>query len=173
MNETKSIIKFNTVHSVKKAISKIEIGSTGSKNDFDEIAISIKQIDEFYKENAGYVSPKILLKLHNYYNNVVPDYRAMILSFLVSIVALIFPYIFDELFHIENSIINLVIFTVAVIVTLILAVMGLGLIASYISSGNNQIVNDHHKEVLEQIIKKRLEEKCNESKEKATVSSSK
>ena len=60
MNESKSIVQRNkentveykTVNSVKKAINKMKISTADSKDEFDEIAASIKKIDAFYEENS-------------------------------------------------------------------------------------------------------------------------
>lgn len=69
MNKTKSIIErstetpveFKTVNSVKKAIEKMEINTADSKNEFDEIATSINQIDAFYEKMQTVFRPRYCL----------------------------------------------------------------------------------------------------------------
>jgi len=187
MNKTKSIIErstetpveFKTVNSVKKAIEKMEINTADSKNEFDEIATSINQIDAFYEKNADRVSAKVLLKLYNSFNNVIPDFRAMILSFFVSFILLVFPYIINQVSDLQSTEISVVgllvtmLFYYIVLLGLSIGIVfGLWAIAKHITSGKSQMINDHHKEVLEKIIKKKVEEKCIKSEEKTHVSSS-
>ncbi len=187
MNKTKSIIErstetpveFKTVNSVKKAIEKMEINTADSKDEFDEIATSINQIDAFYEKNADRVSAKVLLKLYNSFNNVIPDFRAMILSFFVSFILLVFPYIINQVSDLQSTEISVVgllvtmLFYYIVLLGLSIGIVfGLWAIAKHITSGKSQMINDHHKEVLEKIIKKKVEEKCIKSEEKTHVSSS-
>ena len=187
MNKTKSIIErstetpveFKTVNSVKKAIEKMEINTADSKDEFDEIATSINQIDAFYEKIADRVSAKVLLKLYNSFNNVIPDFRAMILSFFVSFILLVFPYIINQVSDLQSTEISVVgllvtmLFYYIVLLGLSIGIVfGLWAIAKHITSGKSQMINDHHKEVLEKIIKKKVEEKCIKSEEKTHVSSS-
>lgn len=187
MNKTKSIIErstetpveFKTVNSVKKAIEKMEINTADSKDEFDEIAASIKKIDAFYEENSDRVSAKVLLKMYNSFNNVIPDFRAMILSFFVSFILLVFPYIINQVSDLQSTEISVVgllvtmLFYYIVLLGLSIGIVfGLWAIAKHITSGKSQMINDHHKEVLEKIIKKKVEEKCIKSEEKTHVSSS-
>lgn len=187
MNKTKSIIErstetpveFKTVNSVKKAINKMKISTADSKDEFDEIAASIKKINAFYEENSDRVSAKVLLKMYNSFNNVIPDFRAMILSFFVSFILLVFPYIINQVSDLQSTEISVVgllvtmLFYYIVLLGLSIGIVfGLWAIAKHITSGKSQMINDHHKEVLEKIIKKKVEEKCIKSEEKTHVSSS-
>lgn len=187
MNKTKSIIErstetpveFKTVNSVKKAINKMKISTADSKDEFDEIAASIKKIDAFYEENSDRVSAKVLLKMYNSFNNVIPDFRAMILSFFVSFILLVFPYIINQVSDLQSTEISVVgllvtmLFYYIVLLGLSIGIVfGLWAIAKHITSGKSQMINDHHKEVLEKIIKKKVEEKCIKSEENTHVSSS-
>lgn len=187
MNESKSIVQRNkentveykTVNSVKKAINKMKISTADSKDEFDEIAASIKKIDAFYEKNADRISAKVLLKLYNSFNNVIPDFRAMILSFFVSFILLVFPYIINQVSDLQSAevsaaelFITMVLYYVVLLGLSIGIVFGLWAIAKHITSGKSQMINDHHKEVLEKIIKKKVEEKCIKSEEKTHVSSS-
>lgn len=187
MNKTKSVIErssentveFKTVNSVKKAIKKMEISTADSKDEFDEIAASIKKIDAFYEENSDRVSAKVLLKLYNSFNNVIPDFRAMILSFFVSFILLVFPYIINPVSDLQSTeasaaelFITMVFYYVVLLGVSIGIVFVLWAIAKNITSGKTQMINDHHKEVLKKITKKKVEEKCIESEGKTPVSSS-
>lgn len=187
MNESKSIVQRNkentveykTVNSVKKAINKMKISTADSKDEFDEIAASIKKIDAFYEENSDRVSAKVLLKMYNSFNNVIPDFRAMILSFFVSFILLVFPYIINQVSDLQSTEISVVgllvtmLFYYIVLLGLSIGIVfGLWAIAKHITSGKSQMINDHHKEVLEKIIKKKVEEKCIKSEENTHVSSS-
>lgn len=189
MNKTKSNIErstentvvFKTDKSVKKAIEKMVVSTADSKDEFDEIATSIKRIDAFYEKNADRVSAKALLKLYNSFNNVIPDFRAMILSFFVSFIFLIFSYVVDinHLSNVQSTELSFAALFVKMLFYYVVffglsvgTVFGLWAIAKNITSGKSQMVNDHHKEVLEKIIKKKVEEKCIESEEKTHVSSS-
>lgn len=186
MNKSKSIVQRNkentveykTVNSVKKAIEKMEISTADSKDEFDEIAASIKKIDAFYEENSDRVSAKVLLKLYNSFNNVIPDFRAMILSFFVSFILLVFTYIINPVSDLQSAevsaaelFITMVFYYVVLLGLSIGIVFGLWAIAKHITSGKSQMINDHHKEVLEKITKKKVEEKCIESEGKTPVSS--
>ena len=103
----------------------------------------------------------------------------MILSFFVSFILLVFPYIINQVSDLQSTEISVVgllvtmLFYYIVLLGLSIGIVfGLWAIAKHITSGKSQMINDHHKEVLEKIIKKKVEEKCIKSEEKTHVSSS-
>lgn len=180
MKSKKEKQEFKTTSSVKKAINRMDIGSEKKPdNEYDVIAARIKKIDAFYAENADIIPPKVILKLHNSLKNVLPDFRALILSLVSSLLVLFIPLLIedDSLIEAANSpflveiILKFISYILGIIAIISFIVFMMWFVAKNINSSKDHIVDDHHKEVLEKIINDDLSERLAEYDEKESASS--